>query len=88
MNDGLIYENIIEEWVKFTNSNDANMYENLTDGQNDLLTVIKEEQDQIVNGINLTWLSDFYRLEFTFTPTHLVNKKPLFNKMIDTYFDI
>ena len=49
---------------------------------------MKEEQDQIVNGINLTWLSDFDRLEFTFTPTHLVNKKPLFNKIIDTYFDI
>ena len=55
MNEGLIYD----KWVNFTHQSDANMYENLTEEQNDILCVINLEQDQIVNSVNVTWLSDF-----------------------------
>ena len=55
MNEG----RICSEWVNFTHDKDANMYENLTEEQNDILGVIKLEQDQKVNGVNVTWLSDF-----------------------------
>ena len=37
MNEGLIYD----KWVNFIHDNDANMYEDLVEDQNDILYVIK-----------------------------------------------
>ena len=36
----------------------THMYEDLVEEQNDILYVIKLEQDEIVNGVNVTWLSE------------------------------
>jgi len=74
MDQGLVYDTINEEWVKSTLSDtDANMDEDLSEAQSELLMVIKAEQHQTVNGVSLNWLSDFLERDVHNDLAYLMN---------------
>ena len=80
-NEGIIYATFNEEWVKFTHDNNADTYENSTEEQKAVLTLIKVKQDQTVNGVNVTWLSDFVQRDVHKDLIRLMNEGLIYDKI-------
>ena len=80
-NEGIIYATFNEERVKFTHDNNADTYENSTEEQKAVLTLIKVKQDQTVNGVNVTWLSDFVQRDDHNDLIRLMNEGLIYDKI-------
>jgi len=88
LNQGLIWETISEEWVRYTGgagSGYINVGHTLTQAQRQLLVLIKQEEHQTENGVNVNWLSEHLQRDIRTDLTWLLNEGYIYDTISEEW---
>jgi len=72
LNEGLLFNTTTDKWVKPTELNANGHY--LPESQSQLLMLIKEEDNQTENGVNVNWLSEYLQRDVHDDLMYLMNE--------------
>jgi len=85
-NEGLIYETISEEWVRYTGGYmSVGLGHTLTQAQRQLLMLIQQEEHQTENGVNVNWLSEHLQRDIRIDLMWLLNDGHIYDTISEEW---
>jgi len=90
LNEGLIYETINEEWVRYTSGyyHYINVGHTLTQAQRQLLMLIKQEEHQTEYGVSINWLSEHLQRDIGIDLMWLLNDGHIYDTITEEWVKI